>query len=224
MACEWFVVAHGEAGEVQGPVWTFTTAECPQQILRILRVGRGSTIPEPNEYRHTKDFVVSVTAIPDPNYEFVRWNWVRGMGSVDLGIDPNVWPLPRPPVDPVTDHGMIHVRMDDDYVVTAVFEKVIYSFTLDQDPGWKMNGVWAFGKPLGQGPNMKIGNPDPNGGYTGTNVIGVNLAGCYNVQDFNEYSVVAGPLDLRGYTDVNLRFWRRLNCKEVWVWMDDELA
>ncbi|MDH7599748.1 MAG: hypothetical protein QHH07_08970, partial [Sedimentisphaerales bacterium] len=45
----------------------------------------------------------------------------------------------------------------------------------------------------------------------GLYVIGVHLAGCYDITDFNEYSVKAGRFDLSGYTDVTLRFWRWLN-------------
>jgi hypothetical protein len=86
---------------------------------------------------------------------------------------------------------------------------VIYDFPLDSNPEWTMTGQWAFGKPTGEG--GPYGYPDPTGGHTGLNVIGVNLNGCYDPTPGPLYSVVAGPFDLSDYKDVRLKFWRWLN-------------
>ena len=45
-------------------------------------------------------------------------------------------------------------------------------------------------------------------------MIGVNLNGDYDVEMGGPYSLVAGPFDLYGYSDVNLRFARWLNTDE----------
>ena len=54
---------------------------------------------------------------------------------------------------------------------------LVYSVNLESDPGWTTAGQWAYGAPTGGG--GEYGNPDPTSGYTGTNVLGYNLAGDY---------------------------------------------
>jgi len=87
----------------------------------------------------------------------------------------------------------------------------IYFFGLDEDPGWAAEGQWAFGRPSGQGA-VYFGNPDPNSGYTGANVYGVNLDGDYDATvAAGPYYLTAGPFDCTGYHNVHLRFRRWLN-------------
>src|SRR5262249_15303651 len=50
--------------------------------------------------------------------------------------------------------------------------QVIYDFPLDSNPGWTADADWAFGPPTGS-------CGDPPSAFTGTNVYGYNLAGCY---------------------------------------------
>jgi len=217
---EWLVVANTTHGPIQGPVWTFTTLECPDRLMQIRAVGQGSAAPKPGQYPYKKGETVKISALPDPYYDFVRWEWKRL--SEDPNLDPNVaatidevWPRQVEPIDPIPDRDMITVAMDDDYLVTAIFEQIIHRFTLDTDPGWKRTGLWAFGQPKGAKACAKVGGADPNTGHTGKNVFGVNLDGCYSIADQNEYVLTAGPFDLRGYVDVKLRFWRWLNSDEA---------
>ncbi len=86
----------------------------------------------------------------------------------------------------------------------------LYTFTLDEDPGWSTTGQWEFGQPLGQG-GSEHGHPDPNAGATGTNVYGVNLAGDYSTNPGGPYELTAGPFDLSLNNDVSLQFKRWLN-------------
>ena len=88
--------------------------------------------------------------------------------------------------------------------------EVVYSFPLDQDPGWAMQGQWAFGAPTGQG-GSSYGNPDPNTGATGNYVLGVNLNGDYSTSIGGPYYVTAGPFDLTDITEVSVKFQRWLN-------------
>jgi hypothetical protein len=82
-------------------------------------------------------------------------------------------------------------------------------FNLDTNPNWPTEGDWAFGPPQGAG--GANGNPDPNAGYTGLNVYGVNLSGDYRVMVGGPYYVTAGPLDCSGHQSVSVRFARWLN-------------
>ncbi len=85
-----------------------------------------------------------------------------------------------------------------------------YEWTLDNNPGWPVQGQWAFGHPTGQG-GTQHGYPDPSNGYTGANVYGVNLNGDYSTTPGGPYYVTLGPIDLTDTTEVSLRFRRWLN-------------
>jgi hypothetical protein len=85
-----------------------------------------------------------------------------------------------------------------------------YAWDLDADPGWPEQGQWACGDPTGQGGTVH-GYPDPQNGATGSNVIGVNLAGDYSTQPGGPWYVTLGPVDLSDTTEVSLRFQRWLN-------------
>jgi len=85
-----------------------------------------------------------------------------------------------------------------------------YAFNLDTNPGWTIEGQWAFGQPTGQGGAWQ-GYPDPSVGATGTNVFGVNLNGDYSTAIGGPYWLTVGPLDLGDASDIELRFQRWLN-------------
>jgi hypothetical protein len=85
----------------------------------------------------------------------------------------------------------------------------LHKFNLDADPEWSTEGEWAFGRPTGGG--GAHGNPDPTGGYTGTNVYGVNLSGDYGVAVGGPYYLTAGPFDCSFCNNVKLKFARWLN-------------
>ena len=72
-------------------------------------------------------------------------------------------------------------------------------FEFNEDPDWATQGQWQFGKPQGLG-GTDHGRPDPNSGYTGNNVYGVNLSGDYNSTDTNPYFLTAGPFDCSQYS------------------------
>jgi hypothetical protein len=87
-----------------------------------------------------------------------------------------------------------------------------YNFTMDTNPGWTVQGEWAFGQPAGGGGDRNP-NPDPTAGVTGTNVYGVNLSisGNYSTTVGGPYYLTAGPFDCQYYVHIRLRFWRWLN-------------
>jgi hypothetical protein len=82
-------------------------------------------------------------------------------------------------------------------------------FTLDANPEWSTEGEWSFGQPNGSG--GAYGNPDPNSGYAGNNVYGVNLDGDYSTSEGGPYYLTTGALDCSGYHNIRLQFARWLN-------------
>jgi hypothetical protein len=85
-----------------------------------------------------------------------------------------------------------------------------YAWNLDTNPGWPMQGQWAWGQPTGQG-GTQYGYPDPQSGATGTKVIGVNLSGDYSTAVGGPWYVTLGPVDLSNTTEASVRFQRWLN-------------
>lgn len=84
----------------------------------------------------------------------------------------------------------------------------------NENPRWITQGQWEFGKPKGLG-GAEHGYPDPDAGYTGNNVYGVNLSGDYDTTDTHPYYLIAGPFDCSQYSWVKLRFARWLNTDEA---------
>ena len=88
---------------------------------------------------------------------------------------------------------------------------VVYSFSMDTDPGWTTEGLWAWGQPTGGG--GQYGNPDPTSGYTGSNVYGYNLNGDYE-NSLAETHLTSTALDCTGLSYVTLKFWRWLGVEQ----------
>ena len=80
-----------------------------------------------------------------------------------------------------------------------------YSFPLETDPGWSVEGDWAFGQPTGEGSHYG----DPETGYTGNNVYGYNLSGDYS-NNMPEYNLTTTALDCSNMAETELRFQRWL--------------
>ncbi|MCK4342641.1 MAG: hypothetical protein KAY37_13065, partial [Phycisphaerae bacterium] len=88
---------------------------------------------------------------------------------------------------------------------------VAYEWTFDTNPGWAVQGQWAWGQPSGNG--GQYGGPDPAGGYTGNNVYGYNLDGDY-ANNLSETNLTSTFFDCTGLVDVRLSFWRWLGVEE----------
>jgi hypothetical protein len=85
----------------------------------------------------------------------------------------------------------------------------VYSFPMDTNPGWSLQGQWEYGTPAGQGGSH--GSPDPTAGATGSNGFGVNLQGDYTPTYGGPYYLTLGPLDFSGGAGGTLKFQRWLN-------------
>ncbi len=89
---------------------------------------------------------------------------------------------------------------------------LVYEFNMDSDPGWTMQGQWAYGTPTGNG-GADHGNSDPSSGATGTQVIGYNLAGDYT-NDMSETHLTTAAIDCSDLSAVSLKFQRWLNVEQ----------
>ncbi|MDG2423139.1 MAG: C25 family cysteine peptidase [Phycisphaerales bacterium] len=85
----------------------------------------------------------------------------------------------------------------------------IYSFNMDDNPGWSMDAEWQFGAPTGGG--GAYGNSDPNGGATGSYVCGVDLNGDYDSTVGGPWHLETNAIDCSQLTDTSLKFQRWLN-------------
>lgn len=84
----------------------------------------------------------------------------------------------------------------------------IYQNNFDTSPGWYIEGLWAFGQPLGGGGGY--GSPDPISGNTGSNVYGYNLNGNYPDNLNPTQYLTTTAINCSGYGMMKLRFWRWL--------------
>ncbi|MBU0641452.1 MAG: hypothetical protein KKB50_21535 [Planctomycetes bacterium] len=89
---------------------------------------------------------------------------------------------------------------------------VVQTQTLDTDPGWTTQDLWAFGQPLGGG--GEYGGPDPTAGHTGQYVYGYNLSGDYQ-NNLSERHLTSTAFDCTGLNEVHLRFWRWLGVEQA---------
>ncbi len=91
------------------------------------------------------------------------------------------------------------------YYSFTTYELVIFlEANMDTDPGWTTGSEWAWGQPLGLG--GEYGNPDPDSGYTGNNVYGVNLSGDYpNSMGSTDY-LISPEFDCSDTTFVSFTF------------------
>ncbi len=94
--------------------------------------------------------------------------------------------------------------------ITVGGPQAMYTFMLDDDPAWPIEGQWEFGIPTGQG-GSSHGNPDPTSGATGPYVYGVNLNGDYSTTQGGPYYLTLGPVTMHGALDCSLMFQRWLN-------------
>ncbi len=84
-------------------------------------------------------------------------------------------------------------------------------WTMDSNPGWTTQGLWAWGQPTGGG--GQYGNPDPTGGHSGPNVYGYNLSGDYE-NYLNETHLTSSAIDCSTLNRVILKFRRYLNVEQ----------
>ncbi|MBL8745440.1 MAG: proprotein convertase P-domain-containing protein [Phycisphaerae bacterium] len=79
--------------------------------------------------------------------------------------------------------------------------QTIVFWNMDVNPGWTYGSGWAYGVPQGLG-------GDPSSGYTGSNVVGYNLAGAYTNNLARTYTTTPA-INLSGkyFTSLEFRRW-----------------
>ena len=85
--------------------------------------------------------------------------------------------------------------------------ETLWSWSMDEDPGWTLEGRWEWGEP--EGHSAPDGAPDPTTGHTGSRVLGYDLRGAYPYDMDREHAVV-GPLDMSEISHATLKYWRWL--------------
>ncbi|MBN1510411.1 MAG: hypothetical protein JXB13_00210, partial [Phycisphaerae bacterium] len=80
-----------------------------------------------------------------------------------------------------------------------------HAWPLDVNPGWSVEGQWAFGTPKGGGTH----NKDPQAAYTGQYVYGYNLYGDY-ANNLSLRCLTTDAIDCSRLMRTELRFWRWL--------------
>ncbi len=94
-------------------------------------------------------------------------------------------------------------------------EPVLQEFMDGNNPNWDTEGLWGWGNP--SPPDLvnlmttpgHAGPPDPNSGYTGSNIYGYNLLGDYTNLMRPKY-LTTHIIDCTGKEDMALRFYRWL--------------
>ncbi len=81
----------------------------------------------------------------------------------------------------------------------------VYTWPLDVNPGWSVEGQWAFGAPKGGGTH----NRDPGSAHTGQYVYGYNLYGDY-ANNLPLRCLTTQAIDCSRVSQAQLRFWRWL--------------
>lgn len=80
---------------------------------------------------------------------------------------------------------------------------VAVSINMNSNPGWTLGTGWAYGDPTGS-------CGDPQNGYTGSNVLGYNLSGCYTNSIGTVRYVTTTAIDCSNLIHTQLRFRRWL--------------
>jgi len=93
----------------------------------------------------------------------------------------------------------------------AGLPELVYGFDMSTNPGWTVEGQWAWGVPTGAG--GAYGEADPTGGWNGGAVYGYNLAGDY-ANSLPERHLTTTALDCSGLSAVSLKFRRWLNVEQ----------
>ncbi len=97
---------------------------------------------------------------------------------------------------------------DTVYAATVAYGRtLVYENLLNTNPGWTTEGTWAFGHPTGGSGDH--GGPDPNNGYTGSNVYGYNLTGGYT-NSMPERHLTSTTINCSGFYGIKLSFQRWL--------------
>jgi hypothetical protein len=111
-----------------------------------------------------------------------------------------------PPMGGESAPALVSITVDDNHA-RPVFEYLVDNMA---PAGWSFEGQWAFGVPTGGGNQW---GRDPTSGFTGSTVLGYNLAGSYQ-NSIPAYYLTSNPMNLSAHRNVVLQFQRWLGVQE----------
>lgn len=180
-------------------------------MIEVSLENKGSIVAENVTAELTCSHPQWITII-DPTVEF---------GDIAVnGINKSINPHFTVYVDPATpNYTWIDFTLQiqgDNYAGEEIFQIEAtdcvphYTWMLDEDPEWIGTKLWEFGEPQGKkAPNVGMGCPDPDSGYTGNNVLGYNLVGGYSL-NMGAETMTSTAIDCSGIEAVKVRFKRWL--------------
>ena len=187
-----------------------TPANAP---VSITLVGADDGLPEPAAL----DFVIGTLpgngTLSDPGagvIDTVPYTLVNGGNEVIY--TPDSWYMGADMFQYYCNDGGVYPEGGDsntakvEITIESPAPMLVYEYNLDSDPGWTVEGQWAFGAPLGYGSH----NADPLAGNTGDYVYGYNLAGDYANSMGSCLYLTTTAIDCSDLLDVELHFYRWL--------------
>jgi len=169
---------------------TFTVSWTTNELSRsIIMYGAGAPATEIRDDALTTSHELTVTDLDECTYYL--FDVLAEDQAGNMGLDNN---------------GGSH------YSVQTYEMSVYLEADMDTNPGWTYSGDWSWGQPTGQG--GEHGNPDPDSGFTGNNVVGYNLAGDYQNDMSNTDWMTTDVFDCSEATVVNLTFHAWLGVEE----------
>ena len=209
-------LAGGYQNNMVATTLTTTAIDCSAYAGVHLRFRRWLSI-EGSTYDHAR---IQVTSnIADPNAWVTVWNF-SGPTLVETS-----WSLQDYDISSVADgKSAVYIRWVmgptdvgwtwggwniDDVQLTGI--QPIYQENLESNPGWSMQGNWAWGVPTGG--KGDHGGADPTSGFTGSYVYGYNLSGGYE-NNMAATTLTTTAIDCSAFTGVHLRFRRWLSIEQ----------
>jgi hypothetical protein len=94
------------------------------------------------------------------------------------------------------------------YIIPIMTAQItVFSDDFETTTGWRYDGLWEIGSPLGWGNEM--GSPDPIGGHNSANCLAYNIYGDYEHNLPARYAT-SPVMDCSELSNVHLKFWRWL--------------
>lgn len=191
----------------QGP-WQFTVTYSDDTAVNVATIdGNDVRVAGPNGYDRTAQLVsvnptgngtprtATYAAIPPDSNAWINAN----NGSYAVYVLSNEVADVDGTFVPASQLGQFTVNVPVELLT-------LYSADMDSNPGWALEGGWQYGAPAYTAQSC------PVAGYTGTNIMGYNLAGNYPDNLSAKYATTPA-INCSGSTVVTLRFERWLKLK-----------
>ncbi|MGB2824653.1 MAG: C25 family cysteine peptidase, partial [Phycisphaerae bacterium] len=140
----------------------------------------------------------------------VQFNAQGALGTYTMVIGPDIADESGNPMNQDGD-ATNGEAVQDRYAASFTIVNAIYVAGMDGDPGWTLDGGWAWGTPVGGGSHAG----DPSCGHTGDRVVGYNLLGDYGDGIYPAEYATTPAIDCSGFEDITLGFYRWLGVESA---------